>query len=126
VQNLQDAGLLVDLLWNVVQVVPSAQAVGGAWTTVGANGKTNAPVPAPVPAPGPIRLAATPSVSTQAAPTPRPNGMTARSTSQTFTKAAAAPSRVDDTPVTSTHDFLKWLSDTLKGLNSSVNRESFF
>lgn len=105
------------------KVTPSAQAVGGAWTTVGANGKTNAPVPTPAPAPGPVRLATTPSVSTQAAPTPRPNGMTARSTSQTFTKAAAAPSRVDDTPVTSTHDFLKWLSDTLKGLNSSVNLE---
>ncbi|KAG2754517.1 hypothetical protein P692DRAFT_201837583 [Suillus brevipes Sb2] len=62
--------------------------------------KTNAPVPTPAPAPGLVP-----------APTPRPNGMTARSTSQTFTKAAAAPSRVDDTP---------WLSDTLKGLNSSI------
>jgi PERQ amino acid-rich with GYF domain-containing protein len=30
---------------------------------------------------------------------------------------------MDDTPVTSTHDFLKWLSDTLKGLNHSVNLE---
>jgi PERQ amino acid-rich with GYF domain-containing protein len=109
-------------------VVPSAQAIGGAWTTVGANGKTNAPVPTPVPAPAPapVRLATTPSVSTQAAPTPRPSGISARSISQTFTKAAATPSRVDDTPVTSTHDFLKWLSDTLKGLNHSVNRESFF
>lgn len=110
------------------KVVPSAQASGGAWTMVGANGKTNAPVPAPVPAPAPapapIRPAAAPSVSTQAAPTPRPNGITVRSTSQAFTKAATgAPSRVDDTPVTSTHDFLKWLSDTLKGLNNSVNLE---
>ncbi|KAG2149771.1 hypothetical protein BD769DRAFT_1408297 [Suillus cothurnatus] len=106
------------------KVVPSAQASGGAWTTVGANGKTNAPVPTPAPAPAPVRPAATPSISTQAAPTPRPNGIAVRSTSQAFTKAAAAaPSRMDDTPVTSTHDFLKWLSDTLKGLNHSVNLE---
>ncbi|KAG2368205.1 hypothetical protein BDR07DRAFT_1391499 [Suillus spraguei] len=102
------------------KAVPSAQTSGGAWTMVGANGKTNAPAPAQAP----VRPAATPSVSTQAAPAPRPNGITVRSTSQTFTKAAAAaPLRVDDTPVTSTHDFLKWLSDALKGLNHSVNLE---
>ncbi|KAG1757349.1 hypothetical protein EDB19DRAFT_1657020 [Suillus lakei] len=107
------------------KVVPSAQATGGAWTTVGANGKTNAPVPIPAaPTPVPARPAAAPSVSTQAVPTPRPNGITVRSVSQTVPKATAAtPSRVDDTPVTSTHDFFKWLSDTLKGLNHSVNLE---
>ncbi|KAG2350609.1 hypothetical protein BDR05DRAFT_954714 [Suillus weaverae] len=105
------------------KVVPSAQVSGGAWTTVGANGKTNAPVPIPVPASVPVRSAATPSGSTQVAPTPRPNGIAVRSTSQTVTKATATSSRVDDTPVTSTHDFLKWLSDTLKGLNHSVNLE---
>ncbi|KAG1885669.1 hypothetical protein F4604DRAFT_1727521 [Suillus subluteus] len=86
------------------KVVPSAQGPsGGAWTTVGANGKTNAPVPAPVPAPASAPAPA----PAPSAPTPRPNGIT----------------RVDDTPVTSTHDFLKWLSDTLKGLNNSVNLE---
>ncbi|KAG1866280.1 hypothetical protein C8R48DRAFT_747549 [Suillus tomentosus] len=106
------------------KVVPSAQASGGAWTTVGSNGKTNAPVPALGPAPAPARPVAAPSVSTQAAPTPRPSGIAVRSTSQTFTKAAAVtPSRMDDTPGSSSNDFLKWLSDALKGLNHSVNLE---
>ncbi|KAG1755061.1 uncharacterized protein EDB91DRAFT_270280 [Suillus paluster] len=102
------------------KVVPSAQIGGGAWTTVGANGKTNAPVPASAPP----RPTVTPSVSTQAAPTPRPNGTAVRPTVQIVTKAAAAtPPRMDDTPAMSSHDFLKWLSDTLKGLNHSVNLE---
>lgn len=104
------------------KVIPSAQVSGGAWTTVGANGKTNAPVP--VPAPAPARPTVTPSVSTQAVPTLRPNGAAVRPTVQTVIKApAATPPRVDETPVMSTHDFLKWLSDTLKGLNHSVNLE---
>ncbi|KAI6002376.1 hypothetical protein F5J12DRAFT_947776 [Pisolithus orientalis] len=38
------------------------------------------------------------------------------------TKPAATPC-VEDSPVTLSNDFLKWLSDSLKGLNSSVNLE---
>ncbi|KAI6133241.1 hypothetical protein EDD16DRAFT_1530688 [Pisolithus croceorrhizus] len=57
---------------------------------------------------------------------PRQNGAVARPAAAVATsvpiKTAAAP-RVEDFPVTPSHDFLKWLSDSLKGLNNSVNLE---
>jgi len=97
------------------QATPSAQASGGAWSTVGANGKSSAPVTVPV------RPAVTPSVSTQAVATPRPNGTAVRPAVQTSMKPAPSP-RGDEAPVAPAQDFLKWLSDALKGLNHSVNR----
>jgi PERQ amino acid-rich with GYF domain-containing protein len=101
--------------FNSLQATPSAQASGGAWSTVGANGKTSAPVSAP------IRPAVVSSVSTQATATSRPNGTTVRPVVQTATKAVSPP-RVDEAPVVPAQDFLKWLNDALKGLNHSVNR----
>jgi PERQ amino acid-rich with GYF domain-containing protein len=101
--------------FNSLQATPSAQASGGAWSTVGANGKTSAPVSAP------IRPAVVSSVSTQATATSRPNGTTVRPVVQTAMKAVPPP-RVDEAPVVPAQDFLKWLNDALKGLNHSVNR----
>src|SRR5882672_2645922 len=65
----------------------------------------------------------TPSTSTLSASSSmsaaRINGPAA---SRPITALKPAPmSRVDDPPAAPSHDFLKWLSDSLKGLNSSVN-----
>jgi PERQ amino acid-rich with GYF domain-containing protein len=68
----------------------------------------------------------TPSTSTPSSAnlsTVRTNGPTA-SRLISAPKSASIP-RVDETPVPPSHDFLKWLSDSLKGLNSSVNCTSF-
>lgn len=96
------------------QVTPSAQSTGGAWTTVGANGK--------MPGAAAPRPAITPSNSTAtiaSATAPRPNGTVARPPATTVAKIVAP--RVEDFPITPSHDFLKWLSESLKGLNNSVN-----
>ncbi|KAF9458750.1 hypothetical protein BDZ94DRAFT_1269950 [Collybia nuda] len=94
---------------------------GSAWTTVGPSGKTTT-------APAPARPMVTPSTSTTSVSgSARVNGSAAGvrpiSASPTV-KATSVPShpRVDD-PVSPSHDFLKWLSEALKGLNSSVNVE---
>ncbi|EIN13245.1 hypothetical protein PUNSTDRAFT_139864 [Punctularia strigosozonata HHB-11173 SS5] len=99
-------------------VVPSAQATGGAWTTVGAKPAT----------PAAVRPAATPAASSSPAPPTAAtrvtaNGTSARtvSTPQATKPAPSAPK--DDFPLPPSQDFLRWLADTLKGLSSSVNLE---
>ncbi|KAL4068250.1 hypothetical protein V8B97DRAFT_876507 [Scleroderma yunnanense] len=106
------------------KVMPSAQSTsGGAWTTVGANGKPSTPAAAP------SRPAMPPPASTVTAAPPaagsRQNGIAVRpAPAVTAAPPKPAPSpRVEDFPITPSHDFLKWLSDSLKGLNSSVNFE---
>ncbi|CDO70929.1 hypothetical protein BN946_scf184829.g37 [Trametes cinnabarina] len=102
-----------------------AQQVGGAWTTVGSGGKTAAtavtatrPVAttaAPAkPAPATPAAVASPAPRPTAAATPRPAAVALKST----------PSKEDNGVVSGPSlEFLKWLSDALKGLNSSVNLE---
>ncbi|KII94435.1 hypothetical protein PLICRDRAFT_695434 [Plicaturopsis crispa FD-325 SS-3] len=90
------------------------------WTTVGPSGK------APTPQSAPARPAVTPATSTAGAasssPASRPiNGTASRPS--TATSASKAAPRIDDLPVTPSREFLKWLSDSLKGLNSTVNFE---
>ena len=111
----------------------SPAQVGGAWTTVGVGGKTSSPVAAPptrptvatttstkpVPsvAPAPAPLVA--SVLTRTASTPAP----ARSPVIT-TSVKLAPTPKDEPPVAPSLDFMKWMTDSLKGLNNSVNSMS--
>lgn len=54
---------------------------------------------------------------------PRVNGGPAAKVSATPRPATIA--RVDDTPPTPSNDFVKWVGDSLKGLNSSVNGTFF-
>jgi len=101
---------------TAVKVVPSAQVIGSPWTTVGANGKstppaTNTPRPA-------VNTSLNNPIPTT---TLRSNGTSTRQAVTTTVKVATP--RVEDFPITPSHDFLKWLGESLKGLNSSVNLE---
>ncbi|KAG9223155.1 hypothetical protein CCMSSC00406_0000156 [Pleurotus cornucopiae] len=95
---------------------PPAQA-SNAWSVVGPSGKA---VPGAAPARPPITPAASHAPAAPA-PTPRPNGIT--TTRPSAASVAKAASKIDDYPVNPSHDFLKWLSDSLKGLSSTVNVE---
>ncbi|KAI0063184.1 hypothetical protein BV25DRAFT_1990965 [Artomyces pyxidatus] len=96
---------------------------GGAWTTVGSTGKSGTALPGSLPS----RPALTPSASAPAvaAAASRPtNGVSAvRPPVPAVIKASASASKVEEVPVAPSADFMKWLSDSLKGLNSSVNYE---
>ncbi|KAF8634404.1 hypothetical protein AX15_000856 [Amanita polypyramis BW_CC] len=95
---------------------------GGAWTVIGHNGKATGP-PAVSAKPS---LTPTSSSMVSATPTPRTNGSAAAKPAVSAA-ASKAPSstapKVDDFPPTPSHDLLRWLTDSLKGLNNSVNVE---
>ncbi|EKM83628.1 hypothetical protein AGABI1DRAFT_123958 [Agaricus bisporus var. burnettii JB137-S8] len=87
---------------------------GGAWTTVGPNGKTNLATIASLPA--------KPLVPAPVVTTPRSSGPPQSRPAPPATKSASTVgNRVED--VTPSHEFLNWLSDSLKGLNKSVSVE---
>ncbi|KIM47935.1 hypothetical protein M413DRAFT_439631 [Hebeloma cylindrosporum] len=95
-----------------------ASSSNNAWTTVGPSGKTSAVLT---------------STLRPSAPTSSGSGVSAvpRVSSSPVLKAPPAPalksrpsaSKPDTLNETPSHEFLKWLSDSLKGLNSSVNVE---
>ena len=87
-----------------------------AWTTVGANGKTSVPAqhvrPAVV-----VSSPSTPSLATR----PPTNG-TSPSPRLPAPAKVVTPAKHEDAAANPSLDFLKWLTDSLKGLNQSVNR----
>lgn len=111
----------------LLQVVSTAPSSGGAWTTVGASGKPSSAIL------NPTRPSITPStsatsVSGTTAPS-RPNGTAPpRPPPSVAAKSAPSPTKpakIDDHLTPPSHEFLKWLSDSLSGLNSSVNGMSY-
>ncbi|RDB28984.1 hypothetical protein Hypma_015129 [Hypsizygus marmoreus] len=94
---------------------------GTAWTTVGPSGKSAVAAAAA----RPVITASSSSVSISNAA--KPNGSAGpprpAAAAAAIVKPASTPApRVDD-PVSPSHDFLKWLSGSLKGLNTSVHVE---
>ncbi|TCD66778.1 hypothetical protein EIP91_000969 [Steccherinum ochraceum] len=124
-------------------VKPAAVVTGGAWTTVGSSGKTTpatgtAPVPAAVPAPvpAPVRPTAAAIASSKTVPgasmasaiaaAPVPTRSVSSGTIAQRTAVGIAPTKASSRPEESlapSTDFLKWLGDALKGLNSAVSLE---
>lgn len=104
---------------------------GGAWTTVGAGGKTNVVVP--------VRSAVSTPTSTKpsvqigssnslpAAPSAiRSPAVSSPAKPPVVTaamKLVPSASKTEETPIPVSHEFLKWMADSLKGLNNSVNRK---
>ncbi|TDL28916.1 hypothetical protein BD410DRAFT_252651 [Rickenella mellea] len=125
---------------STAKVASPVQAAGGAWTTVGSGGKPSA-VTTPVHTP-PVGTAARPAIVTQvsststvsqpqpapsrqvngAAPPVRP-ATSAQAASKVATTSKAATPKVDEEPAAPTPDFMRWLRDSLRGLNSSVSFE---
>ncbi|KAI0367506.1 hypothetical protein BV20DRAFT_970473 [Pilatotrama ljubarskyi] len=105
--------------------VSPAQQTGGAWTTVGAGGKASAAtIAAARPAVAPA--ASTKSVPTVAAASPAPAARpTATVTPRPAAVALKSTASKEESAVAPgpSLEFLKWLGDSLKGLNSSVNLE---
>lgn len=92
---------------------------GTAWTTVGANGKTfvNSQHIRPTAV---VSSPATPTVTTRLPA----NGATPSPRSPAPAKVIASAVKNEDTAANPSLDFLRWLTDSLKGLNQSVNRMS--
>ncbi|CCO27737.1 GYF domain-containing protein mpd2 [Rhizoctonia solani AG-1 IB] len=101
----------------------------GAWSTVGPQGKANGP-PAAVRQPS----SSTTAPATRAVPgssAPRPNSSASNATQSASASASASapaksakPVAAEETPVAPSLDFLKWLKESLKGLNG-INVEEF-
>lgn len=92
---------------------------------MGPSGKTQAPV-----VPSPVRSVAQP---TTAVPTPGVPALSRASSSpvprniaNSALKTRPVATKSEDVSDVPSHDFLKWLSDSLKGLNSSVNGKRAF
>ncbi|KAJ3767353.1 hypothetical protein FB446DRAFT_696431 [Lentinula raphanica] len=98
---------------------PAPTSSGNAWTTVGASGKQTPAVVTPTRPPATPSAAATTSSTSVA----RANGAPARPTPTPATKGALSNAKVDDFPIAPSAEFLKWLAESLKGLNNSVNAE---
>jgi PERQ amino acid-rich with GYF domain-containing protein len=97
------------------------QLVGPAWTTVGSSGKANSSGP-----PRPAAVTSIPASNNVGSPiAPRStNGTVSSPRPTSVPKPVVAPPKGEDLHVNPSHDFLRWLGDSLKGLNASVNRES--
>lgn len=104
---------------STTKITPTPPPQGSAWTVVGANGKSSTPAVAV------SRPTTTPSSSTSGAPgsAPRVNGNTVRTVLMTPSAKPPPVSSQPDDLVSPSHDFLKWLNDSLKGLNNAVNVE---
>ncbi|KAJ7022069.1 hypothetical protein C8F04DRAFT_1139338 [Mycena alexandri] len=96
------------------KAAPPQPTPGAAWTTVGAKQPGN-------PAPAPVRPPVTTAASSTSTSVPRANGVAAPRPAPAPAKAPAP--RVEDYPATASHEFVRWLNDSLKGLNNSVNVE---
>ncbi|KZT22108.1 hypothetical protein NEOLEDRAFT_1157903 [Neolentinus lepideus HHB14362 ss-1] len=103
-------------------------AIGGAWSTVGPGGKVAMSTASAVPTGRPA-LSTSASAASIAGSVPRTsavvNGVARTMSSGPVPAAPKAASvlKVDETPAPPSAELLKWLSDSLKGLNTSVNLE---
>lgn len=98
-------------------------AGSGAWTTVGAGGKTKTPAATPTPAIPVGPRAVSGSVPTLATPKPRPAAVTRTTASQ---PSAVAPSNASKA-TQATQELVKWAKGALgNGLNNDINGQSLF
>ncbi|KDR85272.1 hypothetical protein GALMADRAFT_234036 [Galerina marginata CBS 339.88] len=102
-----------------VVIAPPPTLNNNAWTTVGPSGKISAAVPPPIrpSQPSTLSSAASPGSSARVVVSP-----VQKVVASSMAKARQ-PTKQDEVPESPSHDFLKWISDSLKGLNSSVNVE---
>ncbi|KDN34612.1 hypothetical protein RSAG8_12311, partial [Rhizoctonia solani AG-8 WAC10335] len=97
--------------------------VGGAWTTVGAPSKSNL-LPTAVRPPSTTSAAAAATRAVPGSSAPRPSSSASNATQPASAAKPAKPTASDEIPVPPSLDFLKWLKESLKGLNG-INVEEF-
>jgi PERQ amino acid-rich with GYF domain-containing protein len=98
---------------------PNLTQSNNAWATVGPSGKILSPALTPV---RPTVLSPSgPSTPINSSPSIRVNGARSAALPATVSKPTAPVPKAEDFPATPSHDFLKWLSESLKGLNKTVN-----
>ena len=113
------ASTLNHLVPILINFEPPTVTPAPAWTTVGASGKTSAssqlvrPTVVVTSPATPSTSMATRSPATGASPSPR---------SPAPAKVVTSTIKNEDAAANPSLDFLKWLTDSLKGLNQSVNR----
>ncbi|EUC61709.1 GYF domain protein [Rhizoctonia solani AG-3 Rhs1AP] len=98
-------------------------ATGGTWTTVGPLGKTNLPPPT-VRQPSTTSAAAPATRAVPGSSAPRPGSSASNATQPAGAAKPVKSTSSDETPVPPSLDFLKWLKESLKGLNG-INVEEF-
>jgi PERQ amino acid-rich with GYF domain-containing protein len=106
-QNLSSGKRYADLASRVAPAQPAVPAVGGAWTTVGASGKTKTPGPAVPAIPGRSVSGTVATIAQQATPKPK---QVVRST----TMGNVRPGQID-----ALEEFKKW---AVKELGSHLNK----
>ncbi|CAA7259986.1 unnamed protein product [Cyclocybe aegerita] len=106
---------------TTTKVLPAAQ--NGAWTTVGPNGKTSAAIAAPAKPAPPPQTSTTFTNTAASTSAPRASASPVQRAPNLALKTRPVPTKAEELFEAPSHDFLKWLSDSLKGLNSSVNVE---
>ena len=106
---------LGDLIPILMDFKPPTVTPTPAWTTVGANGKTSTQHTRPT-------VAVTSPVTPSSAARPPANGASPSTRSPAPVKVVASAVKNEDVTANASLDFLKWLTESLKGLNQSVNR----
>ncbi|KAI5124605.1 hypothetical protein M0805_004215 [Coniferiporia weirii] len=100
---------------------PLAQQSGGAWTVVSSGGKTS--VPASVVSPRPAAVVQVPTPITPASYRPGATVSVPRPIISQVVKSVPPASKTDEEPGAPSTEFMKWMRDSLRGLNSSVQFE---
>lgn len=104
-----------------VVITPNLTQSNNAWTTVGPSGKLSSPALTAV---RPTVLSPSgSSTPINSSPSVRVNGARSAALPAAVLKPTAPAPKAEDFPATPSHDFLKWLSESLKGLNKTVNVE---
>ncbi|KAL5534141.1 hypothetical protein ACEPAG_602 [Sanghuangporus baumii] len=100
--------------------IVTSQASGGVWTVVGSGGKSQTAASVAASRPAAVAQASTPNAQT---PSSRSTAVHRTTSSPVVAKATSSALKTDEEPTTPSLEFMKWMRESLRGLNSSVQFE---
>ncbi|KAL5495164.1 SMY2 [Sanghuangporus weigelae] len=100
--------------------IVASQASGGVWHVVGSGGKRQTAASVAASRPAAVAQASTPNAQ---APSSRSTAVHRTMSSQAVAKATSPALRTDEEPAVPSLEFMKWMRESLRGLNSSVQFE---
>ncbi|KAL5535617.1 SMY2 [Sanghuangporus sanghuang] len=100
--------------------IVTSQASGGAWTVVGSGGKPQTAASVAASRPAAVAQVSTPNAQ---APSSRSTALHRMMSSPVVAKATSSTLRTDEEPTAPSLEFMKWMRESLRGLNSSVQFE---